>query len=85
MILTARDISRASYILRARSIYSARAHTHYSKPMNNYPQDFYSEVKEYDEVYNNRAAYNDKKYKKNARRAQRKNRQAAKAARYDSF
>ena len=53
--------------------------------MNNYPQDFYSEVKEYDEVYNNHAAYNDKKYKKNARRAQRKNRQAAKAARYDSF
>ena len=85
MILTARDISRASYILRTRSIYSARAHTHYPKPMNNYPQDFYSEVIEFYAVYDNRAAYNDKKYKKNARRAQRKNKQAAKAARYDSF
>ena len=53
--------------------------------MNIYSDNIYSEVIEFNEVYNNRAAYNDKKYKKNARRAQRKNRQAAKAARYDSF
>jgi len=85
MILTALDISRASYILRARSILPARAHTHYSKPMNNYPQDFYSEVKEYDAVYNHQDAYMQRKYKKNARRSQRKTKQAQRNARYDSF
>ena len=86
MILTARQISRATYILRTRSIYSARARTHYSKTMNNYPQDFYSEIEEYIAVYNNNnAVYNARKYKKNARRSQRKNKQAQRNARYDQF
>ena len=53
--------------------------------MNNYSSDFYNEVVQFDAVYENRAAYNSKKYNKNYRRAQRKAKQAARNARYDSF
>ena len=53
--------------------------------MNNYSSDLYSAVVEFDAVYENRAAYNTKKYNKNARRAQRKAKQAQRNARYDSF
>ena len=45
----------------------------------------YSEVLEFDAVYNNRAAYNGRKYEKNARRAQRKAKQAQRNRQYDSF
>jgi len=51
--------------------------------MNNYSSDIYSEIVEFDAVYNNRAAYNKKS--KNARRAQRKAKQAQRDARYDGF
>ena len=51
--------------------------------MNNYSPDIYSEVIEFDAVYYNRAVYNKKN--KNARRAQRKAKQAQRNARYDSF
>lgn len=40
--------------------------------MNNYSSDLYSEVIEFDAVYENRAAYNGRKLNKNTRRAQRK-------------
>ena len=53
--------------------------------MNNYSQEMYSEVLEFDAVYNNRAAYNGRKYEKNARRAQRKAKQAQRNRQYDSF
>ena len=53
--------------------------------MNIYSDDLYSEVIEFDAVYNNRAAYTTKKYNKNYRRAQRKAKQAQRNARYDSF
>ena len=53
--------------------------------MNNYPSDFYSAVVEFDAVYENRAAYNDRKFKKNARRAQRKAKQAQRNRYWDSF
>ena len=49
----------------------------YSLTMNNYSSDLYSEVLEFDAVYENRAAYNTKKYNKNARRAQRKAKQGS--------
>ena len=58
--------------------------THYLI-MNNYPQEMYSEVLEFDAVYENRAAYNDRKYKKNARRAQRKAKQAQRNRYWDTF
>ena len=53
--------------------------------MNNYSSDMYSEVLEFDAVYNNRAAYNSKKYNKNYRRAQRKAKQAQRDRYYDTF
>jgi len=53
--------------------------------MNNYSQQMYSEVLEFDAVYENRAAYNDRKFKKNARRAQRKAKQAQRNRYWDSF
>jgi len=51
--------------------------------MKNYPQDIYSEILEYDAVYNNKQ-WAQKKVK-NARRSQRKQKQAQRNARYDSF
>ena len=45
----------------------------------------YSAVVEFDAVYENRAAYNSKKYNKNARRAQRKAKQAQRDRYYDTF
>lgn len=53
--------------------------------MNNYSQEMYSEVLEFDAVYNNRAAYSGKKFNKNYRRAQRKAKQAQRDRFYDSF
>ena len=53
--------------------------------MNNYSSDLYSEVMEFDAVYENRAAYNGRKYKKNERRAQRKAKQAQRNRYWDSF
>lgn len=52
--------------------------------MNIYSDDLYSEVLEFDAVYNNRAAYNNKR-NKNARRAQRKAKQAQRDRYYDGF
>ena len=52
--------------------------------MNIYSDDLYSEVLEFDAVYNNRAVYN-KKFNKNARRAQRKAKQAQRDRYYDGF
>ena len=88
MILTALVISRATYILRTHTLpaaYTLRGRTHYSILMNNYTQDFYSEVIEFDAVYNHHDSYQQRKYKKNARRSQRRNKQQQKNARYDSF
>lgn len=45
----------------------------------------YSEVLEFDAVYENRAAYNNRKYNKNARRAQRKAKQAQRNRFYDGY
>ena len=53
--------------------------------MNNYSSDLYSAVVEFDAVYENRAAYNNKKYNKNYRRAQRKAKQAQRDRFYDGF
>ena len=52
--------------------------------MNIYSDDLYSEVLEFDAVYNNRAAYNNKR-NKNARRAQRKAKQAQRDRFMDNF
>ena len=52
--------------------------------MNIYSDDIYSEVIEFDAVYNNRAAYNNKR-NKNYRRAQRKAKQAQRDRFYDGF
>ena len=53
--------------------------------MNNYSPDLYDEVLKFDAVYEHHAAYNDRKYKKNARRAQRKAKQAQRNRYWDSF
>ena len=52
--------------------------------MNIYSEDLYSEVLEFDAVYNNKTAvYN--KFNKNARRAQRKAKQQRREAYFDQF
>ena len=53
--------------------------------MNNYTQQMYSEVLEFDAVYNHQDAYQQRKFKKNQRRDQRRRKQQRREAYWDSF